>query len=197
MPDHVAPGRPRDPEADRAILAATLEVLGESGFTALSVEGVAARAGVGKATIYRRYQSKEELVTAALGSVAEDVDAPDSGDTRADVEELAVAKWSAMTSGPGPTLLGTFLAQSAARPELMDEFRRVMMQPKQKPLRDVLRRGITRGELAPDLDLDIAVDLIIGPLLAGFVIRGDSDPESIRQRVRAVWPALASRTLSS
>ena len=60
------PGRPRDPEADRAILEATIEILGEEGYEGLSIEGVAARAGVGKTTIYRRWTSKAELVVAAI-----------------------------------------------------------------------------------------------------------------------------------
>ncbi len=81
-------GRPRDERADRAILAATLELMAENGAHDLRMDDVAARAGVGKATIYRRYRSKDELITAAIAGLVSEITVPDTGRTRADLLAL-------------------------------------------------------------------------------------------------------------
>src|SRR6266480_3636448 len=81
-------GRPRDERADREILAATLELMAEHGAHDLRMDDVAARAGVGKATIYRRYRSKDELITAAVAGLVSEIHVPDTGQTRADLLAL-------------------------------------------------------------------------------------------------------------
>ena len=78
-------GRPRDERADKAILTATLELMAESGVHDLRVDEVAGRAGVGKATIYRRYRSKDDLITAAIAGLVSEITVPDTGRTRADL----------------------------------------------------------------------------------------------------------------
>src|SRR5271169_1833272 len=78
-------GRPRDARADRAIITATIELMAEHGVHALRMDDVADRAGVGKATIYRRYRSKDELVTDAVGALVSEIEIPDSGSTRTDL----------------------------------------------------------------------------------------------------------------
>lgn len=185
-----ARGRKRDPRADEAILSAALSLLGEVGFTALSMEGIAARAGVSKSTLYRRYSSKSAVVAAAMGALAIDPDIPDSGDTFEDLHTFMSTKWAAMTEAPGATLLGTFIVQAAAHPDLFDEFRRVMLSPRLAPLVVILERGIERGELAPDLDVAVALDLIVGPMLVSLLTRSEQDPAAVRTRLEMAWSAL-------
>ncbi len=183
-------GRRRDPRADRAILDATLSLIGEVGFTALSMEGIAARAGVGKSTVYRRYSSKEAIVAAAMGVLAHDPELPDSGDLYEDLVEFVTSKWTAMTEPPGATLLGTFIVQASSHPALFDEFRRAMLVPRLAPLETLLQRGIERGELDPGLDVAVAIDLIVGPMLVGLLTGSASDPAGVRERLAVVWAAL-------
>ncbi len=182
-------GRKRDPRADEAITSATLSLLGEVGFTALSMEGIAARAGVGKSTVYRRYPSKVEAVAAAMGAIAEDPEVPDTGDTFEDLVSFMTSKWTAMTQAPGATLLGTFIVQAAAHPELFAEFRRVMLAPRLTPLRAILQRGVERGELDPDLDMEAAVDVVVGPTIVSLLTRGNPDSSTVRARLALVWSA--------
>ncbi len=184
-------GRKRDPLVDEAILEATLSLLGEVGFTALSMEGIAARAGVGKTTVYRRYASKTEVVAAAMGALAVDPNVPDTGDTFEDLVSFMTSKWAAMTEAPGATLLGTFIVQAAAHPDLFDEFRRVMLAPRLDPLVTLLQRGVDRGELQPDVDMNVAVDLIVGPMLVSLLTQGGPDTAAVRARLSLVWSALS------
>ena len=97
------PGRPRDPEADQAILQTTLKLLTENGYAGLSVERVASEAGVGKTTIYRRYTTKDELVAAAVGALKDDLGPPpDTGDVRADIVEMFVRSIASGCSNAAP-----------------------------------------------------------------------------------------------
>lgn len=193
MSNGTGPGRKRDPHLDGAIIEATLALLGEVGFSALSMEGIAARAGVGKSTVYRRYPSKLEAVSAAMGALAVDPEVPDTGDTFEDVVLFMTSKWVALMEPPGATLLGTFIVQATSHPELFAEFRRVMLVPRLTPLRKLLQRGKDRGELRPDLDLAAAIDLIVGPVLVSLVTRGDPDPGLLESRLGLVWKAFSDQ----
>lgn len=166
-------GRPRDLRADRAILQATLELIAEVGVHAVRTEDVAARAGVGKGAIYRRYSSKEELVTAAIAAlVSEDIAIPDTGATRADLlvlmrESVAVYGHS-LVGRLMPNLVGAM----AQNPELADAVREGFLAGRRAALSEVLRRGIARGDLRPDLDLDLALDVLGGPLFYRLLVTG-------------------------
>ena len=107
-------GRPRDPAADRAILTATMKLLMECGFSNLSIEGVAAEAGVGKTTIYRRYKGKTQLVIAAMSSFKQFFDIPDTGSLRNDLIALHCHPQDnfsfRLLEGGACTLIGTVLA---------------------------------------------------------------------------------------
>ncbi|MHB9150565.1 MAG: TetR/AcrR family transcriptional regulator [Thermoleophilia bacterium] len=185
-------GRPRDPNVTQAITASVLELLGEVGYSALTIEGVAQRAGVGKTTIYRRFESKNALVAAAIGSLTGTIVAPDTGDTRTDVIELLSTVWLRLVDGPGLTLMGTFMVEANRNPKLFDEFRRQVIEPRRRPLREALERGQAACQLRADLDIEVALDLLVGPLLAALVTGGRPDEGTVRARVDAVWPALAA-----
>jgi AcrR family transcriptional regulator len=135
------------------------------------MEAVAARAGVGKATVYRRWSSKEELLTDAVRAVARDVEAPDLGSVRDDY--LALTRQAAATlSAKGGRLMPQLMLGSADDPELHRLCRRVLVDPRRAALRAVLARGVARGELRADLDLDLGVDLLIGPIIYRALISG-------------------------
>jgi AcrR family transcriptional regulator len=158
------PGRPRSIECDRAILDAALEEYGTNGYEGMSVDAVAVRAGVSKATIYRRFESKLELVTAAMYQVAEDrKPTPDTGSLVGDVRVL-LAHLGELTQDP--TLgcnVRMMVADGLRNPELgavHDEF----VQFRRTGTKLVLERAIARGELRPDIDLEVAADVLAGPV---------------------------------
>ena len=127
------PGRPRDPEADRAILQATLKLLTEQGYAGMSVERVASEAGVGKTTIYRRYASKEELATAAVGALRDDLGPPpDTGSTRTDIVEMIVRAQGALERGPGFAMIGALLVEERRSPEAVRTVPRTAHTPSQR-----------------------------------------------------------------
>src|SRR4051794_17780355 len=115
------PGRPRDERASQAILEAALGQLLERGYGGMSMDGVAAAAGVGKPAIYRRYRNKAELVTAAIRSILPNVSLPDTGSAREDIQQLA-EQARPMTQGPFAILLGAVIGEQQRQPELMEAF---------------------------------------------------------------------------
>ncbi len=163
-------GRPRSEEAHQAILDATLELLVEVGFSALTVEGVASRAGVGKATIYRRWPSKLPLVVEAFGQLPgfEDVD---GGSVAGDLKQMLRGYIQAFNSTPLATVLPSLAGERTHNPELSELFDPVSRQRRQ-PLLRALRRGVARGELPADLDLEQAADLVVGPIAVALFFRG-------------------------
>lgn len=168
-----AVGRPREERADRAIHAATLELVAEQGPRDLRVDDVAARAGVGKATIYRRYRSKEELITAAVkASVSGTIAIPDTGSTLDDLTSLmrnAVKLYrGSSTAGAMPGLVDAMSRDD----ELALAVREGFLASRRAALRSVLERGVERGELRPDIDYELALDVLGGPLFYRLVITG-------------------------
>jgi AcrR family transcriptional regulator len=164
-------GRPRSAEADQAIARATLELLAVEGLRGLSVEGVAAKAGVGKTTIYRRYAGKRELVAAALASVlGEGAVAPDTGSVRSDLRALAKLRLASLRRTGGHILMPRLLVDSADDPDLHRLIRRAFVDPGREAVKAVLRRAVERGELRADLDLELAVDLLHGSFVYRLLI---------------------------
>jgi AcrR family transcriptional regulator len=158
------PGRPRSPECDQAIMDAALEEYGERGFDGMSVDAVAARAGVSKATIYRRFESKLELVTAAMYHVAEArKPTPDTGSLLGDLD---VVVHSLIELTQDKTLgcnVRMMVADGVRNPELgrvHEEFVRY----RRSGLVSVFERAIGRGELRADLDPQVAADVLTGPI---------------------------------
>jgi AcrR family transcriptional regulator len=172
-------GRPREARADRAILAAVQELMAERGVSELRMDDVAARAGVGKAAIYRRYGSKDELVAAAVAALVSEIRLPDTGSTRADL--LALMR-DAVTvySGPVAARAMPSLVEAMSRnPELAGAVRDGFLAGRRAALRDVLERGIERGDLAVDLDVEFALDVLGGPLFYRLLITGGAIDESL------------------
>jgi AcrR family transcriptional regulator len=165
-------GRPRDARVDRAILAATLELIAERGVRDFRMDDVAGRAGVGKGAIYRRYRSKDELVAAAVAGLVSEIAVPDTDSTRGDLLALmgeAVAVYADPTAaGVMPSLVGEMRRQ----PELADAVRDGFLARRRQALREVLERAVGRGDLRVDLDFELALDVLGGPLFYRLLITG-------------------------
>jgi AcrR family transcriptional regulator len=157
------PGRPRSERAHQSILQATMELLLEQGFAEMSVEGVASRAGVGKATIYRRWPSKAELVAEAIGSFShKDLRPVDTGSVRDDLAELGRQAFHTKEAGEVTTIMLKLMSERARHPDLQAAFMRRVVEPRRRVVAEVLERGVARGELRPDLDVELLTDVLSG-----------------------------------
>ncbi|MBX3313113.1 MAG: TetR/AcrR family transcriptional regulator [Actinobacteria bacterium] len=156
--------RPRDPRADEAILGAVLDLLAEVGFGRFTMDDVAAAAGVGKATIYRRWPSKEQLVLEALASGREPPPPVDTGDLRADLTEI-YERMVGPQARETTTRLMPALAVEAAVDEDVRVRLRAFVDDRRQPARDAFARAMARGEVGADLDVELTIDLITGSVL--------------------------------
>ncbi len=177
-------GRPKDARADRAILETTLELIAERGAHAFRTEDVAARAGVGKGAIYRRYRSKEELVTAAVAAlVREEIAVPDTGSTRGDLLALMREAVELYRSSLPGRLMPKLIGAMADNPELARAVRDGFLAVRRSALSEVLRRGVERGDLRLDLDVELALDVLGGPLFYRLLVTGGPIDEQLAEGV--------------
>jgi len=157
------PGRRRDPLCDEAIFAATLSLFAAEGYAGVSIEGVAARAGVAKATIYRRYPNKAQLVVAAVHHGAGMTDyLPDTGDARADLTSMLAKLTDLLRGELGPVLLA-FAGERARYPKLDEEFKRSVIGAKRAHIRHLVTLAIEHGDLPADADVEVIAEA--GPAL--------------------------------
>ena len=182
-----------------AILDATRELLAEGGVHGLTVEGVAARAGVAKTTIYRRWRSKDELAFAVLIDMVEQfVATPDLDDTR---DEL-VAFVGAAVRILGTTLMGRVMqglvSDLAADPELARAFRERVVATRVAEVHRLVELGIARGDLRPDTDRGLFHELLFGPVYYRLMLSGAPLDEGLAARiVDAVLPAFAAAPVAA
>jgi AcrR family transcriptional regulator len=156
-------GRPRSQEADRAILTATVDLLASRGLAAMSIEEVAARAGVGKATIYRRWSSKGLLaLDAFVASFQEQQPLPDTGTLRGDLIAALTAWVRAVTQTSMGRLLTSLVAEAQHDEELRAGWRDRVLEPLRSQHRIMLDRAIARGEIPATVDKEVVLDLFFG-----------------------------------
>ncbi|HET7702685.1 MAG TPA: TetR/AcrR family transcriptional regulator [Candidatus Limnocylindrales bacterium] len=184
------PGRPRSEEAHRAILDATRELLVEEGFTRLRLEHVAARAGVGKGTIYRRWPSKEALTLDLVLELADPhLDIADAGDTRAELLAAVRNPLDAIVATEWGPVIRAMLSQIAGNPVIGDPFRVAVVARRRAEVRHVIERGIARGDLRPDADASIATELLVGPVYFRLAFGGTLDEDFGARIADAVFAA--------
>ena len=190
-----AAGRPRDPKVDAAILAATLELLADAGYEALTIESVAASAGVGKASVYRRFAGKEQLVVEAVASLIEPLEPPAGSSVRDELVTLLEAVRRKSRSSLADKIFPRLLGAAADSPALMVRYREQVLDPRRRRFLDVLDRGVLEGLVRPDVDLEHATDLLVGPMAYRNLIRRDPPPgpELAARIVDDVLVALAPR----
>jgi len=170
--------RPRSAESHAAILQAALDLVVEGGLRGTTIEGIAARAGVGKATIYRRWKTKEELFTEALRTIAFELPDPDTGSVRDDV--MGVFAWNLEhLPRKAALLMPRLMVEAADDPALFAVMREVLVDPRREVLKTILVRAVARGELREGVDPEDMVDLLIGPMIYKILITGADMP--------AVW----------
>ncbi|MGH3166922.1 MAG: TetR/AcrR family transcriptional regulator [Trebonia sp.] len=160
------PGRPRSEAAEQAMLGAALDAVAECGVEGVRCEDVATRAGVGKATLYRRWSGKEDLLIAAFASLKSPLPSPRGESVREDL----VAMLSVMVKdAEDPRYERQFAllhGEGARYPRLFARYKEQVVEPRRDLIRSVLRRGITTGELRPDTDVEIAMLTLTGAVLA-------------------------------
>ncbi len=169
-------GRPRSDAAHQRILKAARELLTQDGFSRLRLEHVAARAGVGKATIYRRWSSKAALCEELLADLATPhLAVPDTGDTRGELLAAVVNPMLALTETSFGPVIRALLSQIAVNPTLGDPFRATIVQARRDEIARVIARGVERGDLRPDTDPTVATELLVGPVYFRLMFGGDLD----------------------
>lgn len=158
-------GRPRDERLDVEITTAALEELSDGGFERLTVEGVAARAGVAKTTVYRRFPTREDLVVGALLRLNDDLPAPPPpGPVRDRLVKVLTGVRKRATSSSRGRLLMQSVGQGLHSPELAEMVYARVLAPRRQLIRDVLADGIASGELRADLDPDALIPVLVGPM---------------------------------
>ena len=186
-------GRPRDEDRGRAIEAAALDLLAEEGFAGMTMEGVAARAGVGKATIYRRWDTKADLVVDAfLQRCREHVVSPDTGSLREDLLQLFRALLEKFRRDGLATQ--AFVAEQRRHPELAEAYRSAFLNDRRAAMRQVLELGVRRGELAGDADLELLSDVGSALMWHRLTISGAPLTDDLPERiVNQFFPGLDRR----
>jgi AcrR family transcriptional regulator len=169
-------GRPRDPELDHRIIGATLQLLADGGYDGLTIEAVASCAGVGKATVYRRWAGKEELVIEAVATLTEQPEPVVGAGVRDELVALLEVIRRKSDSSLAGKIFPRLLGASAENPELMRRYRQQVLDPRRRRFLDVLQRGVDEGLVRPEVDLDHAVDLLVGPMVYRNLIRSDPPP---------------------
>jgi AcrR family transcriptional regulator len=189
------PGRPRSEASHQAIIMATLELLLETGYRSLTMEGVRARAGVGKATIYRRWSSKQELVRDAIVFMHDEVEAPDTGSLRGDYEGMAARVRAAARRAGAATFMPRLLGDAANDPELRTIFYDHLVEPRRAQMRSVLQRAVARGEIRDDVDVELIIDLFAGPVVYRLLISGGDYAQlpAVDEQLDALLNGLARR----
>jgi AcrR family transcriptional regulator len=189
-----APGRPRSARVDGAIIDAVLDLLtGGTTAEALSIEAVAARAGVGKATIYRRWSNKEALLVDAIATLKGPPPEIAGVSVRDDLITL-LQPVRASASGQTTHLLPCLISELKRSPSLQLCYQAII-EPRRELMRQVLRRGIAQGELRPDLDLEVVIAMLAAPMLAQSMVNWNPrlDRATLPQLlVDTIWPAIAS-----
>ncbi|HVM15567.1 MAG TPA: TetR/AcrR family transcriptional regulator [Egibacteraceae bacterium] len=167
-----------------AVLSAFLDALVESGYSQVSFETLASRAGVHKTTLYRRWGTRENLLLdAALHSAAEAVPVPDTGVLHTDLHELVAAIAANLRSPPAEAMLRAVVSEAMARPTVANAARR-FWQARFAGAREIVARAIDRGEVAPTVDPDLVIEMLIGPVyLRVLVTQEPVDDEFIRSLV--------------
>jgi AcrR family transcriptional regulator len=187
-------GRPRSDRVHRAILDAARQLLIEDGYTRLRLEHVAARAGVGKATIYRRWGSKEALAQALLADLAAPHIAIDElGDTRQEMLAAVLNPLLAVSESEFGPVIRALLSQIATNPAIGDPFRATVVQSRRDEIGRMIARGVERGDLCPDADPEIATELLVGPVYFRLMFGGTLDREFAERIVDNVLSGYAAR----
>lgn len=184
--------RRRSVRAHEQVLEAAIALFAERGLESTSMDAIADAAGVSKATIYRRFRDKNDLVTAAVVSFHPTDSDVFVGGTREQLVAFLQATRRRMVDGPGGVIMSQILAETQRNPELVKLHRERTVGPRVATIIRVLEAGIAAGEVRADLDLDVAAELLTGSWISRLV-RGNDFPEDWSERVvDTIWPAISA-----
>lgn len=181
-------GRPRSARLDAVILEAAGDLLATEGYGATGIEAIARRAGVGKTTIYRRWRSKEELVTELLARIADEMmPVADLGDTRRELNLLVATTIRHLTRTSTGGVFQALVSEFSHNPALRDLVHRQVVGTRRAEVRAVIERGIARDDLRADTDVEIAHELLIGPIYYRFLFGGECLSRRFGERIVACF----------
>lgn len=178
-------------------MQATMKLLMEMGFSNLSIEAIAAEAGVGKTTIYRRWSGKTELVIAAMSVSMKLDEIPNTGSLLSDLRAFHSYEGHGFSlrlmTGGGSTLLGTVLSEKERNPELIETFRQLVTDRRREQFKVVIDRAKERGEIGDSVDPDYVVSVIFGSLIARTLAGMPVSDEIIEQNLENLLKGLLKR----
>jgi AcrR family transcriptional regulator len=173
--------RPRSPEAHDKVLRAALDLFGERGIDATSMDAIAQASGVSKATIYNHWSDKEALlleVMEMIHGLDREPENVDSGDILRDLTYILTRRPPDEFESLRTQLMPAMIAYSAVHHEFGKAWRHRVMEPARQCIRRVLRNGIDRGFLTKDLDIEVAISLLLGPVLYSHIFQKDRLPKT-------------------
>ncbi len=180
-----SPGRPRSTRSHQAMLQATIELLGAVGYEAMSIDAIAARAGVGKMTIYRRYPSKAELVADAIEQIREEIVIPDTGHLWSDINAL-IQNAAQITLTPlGRQSVAMIISSAASNAQFAQLYWTKYLEPRRKAFAIVIDRAKARNEIQPELDSGLVFDAMSGIMLYALIFQPTAES----------WQAYVQRAL--
>lgn len=186
------PGRPRDPDADTAILNAALELFVERGVDGASFEQIAKRAEVARLTVYRRWSSKEELLAAAIESTVKDVSYPSVEDAASLplaelIERVLPAAVETVTDPRYPALIAQVLGSAVRYPRLMATYWEHYILPRRRIAHAMLERAKREGSLPEGADIDVLIDMMVGAVMYRVLQPQPFDAAEARRYLEAVY----------
>lgn len=192
--------RTRSESAHRKVLHAALELFAERGIDATSMDAVAEASGVSKATIYKHWTDKDALLLEAMAEIAGLHNRPtfESGRTRADMIAV-LAHRPEQGACMRERIMPHFMAYSARNPAFGLNWRKMVMEPPRRDLTRLMHLGIGKGELLPDLDIELSLALLLGPVLYSHIFLKEApvDPKRLAESIVAVfWKAFGRRAPS-
>ncbi len=179
-------GRPRDPRSHEAIVSAAAELVAEVGYAATSIGAVAARAGVGKDTVYRRWRGKPELVFEAVFTTTDHAPVPDTGTLAGDLTALLRGLVEEFHAPAAAAALPGLLADFAADPVLRARIRSGFLAPSNERLRVVFERAETRGEIAAGTPVDLVLDTLAGAVFFHVGLVGEHPDPRLAEQLASV-----------
>jgi AcrR family transcriptional regulator len=183
----VTPGRRRSDKSHKAILQAALDLLENEGYRTLTIEAIAARAGVGKQTIYRWWPSKAAVVLEAFTqNTAFQIPQPETGSLRTDLEQFLGASLHTLTEKTAP-ILRSLMSEALVDAEFGAQFRHIFIQSRRNALGELLTKAMQRGELASDTDINLLLDLVYGAIWYRILIQHAAlDEAFVRQLIELI-----------
>jgi AcrR family transcriptional regulator len=185
-------GRPRDPELDRAILAAAEQQFREAGYAGMSLESVAAAARTTVPAVRRRFRNRASMAVAVIDSLRVESMPAESGPPRS--RALAVLRnfHTNLLRRNSMVVVGTLLSEEHRHPELLAAFRNRLIGPRRAVLRRALAEGISSGELPDSADPDVLASMLIGSFYARYIATSDIPDDWAERTLRQVWPEAPS-----